>query len=195
MVQAALDWGTSVAALKEIAKMFNLSGGAQKKEVLFNRIRDSPHVTKISKTEFEYRRPKTGAASAGGEKIPTWILLTPKQVPSVNSVDMGIGAQSGFFGPKNKENAVGGTRSNFLMSLDELIQRPKFGPKREKKRKAGEAKPPPPQEDGHLSNYCRSFLPPISHARPKDYFDPTHANMVQLVHNSNKSAGVFERSG
>ena len=76
MVRAALDRGTSVAALKEIAKMFNLCGDAQKKEVLFNRIRDSPHVIKISATEFEYRRPKTGAASAGGNKIPTWILLT-----------------------------------------------------------------------------------------------------------------------
>ena len=50
MVRAALDRGTSVAALKEIAKMLNLSGGAQKKEVLFNWIRDSPHVIKISAT-------------------------------------------------------------------------------------------------------------------------------------------------
>ena len=153
MVRAALDRGTSVAALKEIAKMFNLCGGAQKKEVLFNRICDSPHVIKISATEFEYRRPKTGAASAGGNKIPTWILLTPEEVPSVDGVDMGTGAQSGFFGPTNKENAVGGTRSNFLTLSDERIQRPKFGPKREKKRKAGEAEPPPPREDGHPSDY------------------------------------------
>jgi len=131
MVRAALNRGTSVAALKEIAKMFNLSGNAQKKEILFNRIRDSPHVTKISETEFEYRRPKTGGASTGGENIPTWILLTPEEVPSVDGVDMGTGAQSGFFGPTNKENAVGGTRSNFLTSPDERIQRPKFGPKRE----------------------------------------------------------------
>ena len=85
---------------------------------------------------------------------------------------MGTGAQSGFFGPTNKENAVCGTRSNFLTLSDERIQRPKFGPKREKKRKAGEAEPPPPpREDGHPSDYCRSVLPPISRARPKDYFD------------------------
>jgi hypothetical protein len=84
---------------------------------------------------------------------------------------MGTGAQSGIFGPTNKENAVGGTRSNFLTSSDEQIQRPKFGPKREKKRKAEEAEPPPPREDGHPSDYCRSVLPPISRARPKDYFD------------------------
>ncbi len=79
--------------------------------MLFNRIRDFPHVTKISKNEFEYRRPKTGA-SAGGKKIPTWILLTPEEVPSVDGIDMETGAQSGFFGPTNKENAVGGTRLN-----------------------------------------------------------------------------------
>ena len=73
--------------MKEIVKMFNLSGGAQKKEVLFNRIRVSPHVTKIGETEFEYHRPKTGASS-GGKKIPTWILLLPEQVPLVDGIDM-----------------------------------------------------------------------------------------------------------
>jgi hypothetical protein len=53
-VRVALDWRMSIAALKEIAAYLNLLGGAPKKETLFNRIRDSPHVTKISKTEFEY---------------------------------------------------------------------------------------------------------------------------------------------
>jgi len=159
-----------VPTLKEIAKMFNLSGCAHKKEVLINRIRDSPHVTKISETEFEYRRPERGA-SAGGKKIPMWILLTPEEVPSVDGVDMGTGTQSGFFGPTNKENAVGGMRSNFLTLPDERIQRPKFEPKREKKRKDPEAEPPPPREDGHPSDYCCSLLPHFSRARPKDYFD------------------------
>ncbi len=96
-------------------------------------------MTKISETEFEYCRPKAGA-SAGGKKIPTWILLTPEEVPSVDDVDMG----TGFFGPTNKENAVGGMRSNFLTSPNAQIQRPKFGPMREKKRKDPDAEPPPP---------------------------------------------------
>ena len=134
MVRAALNRGTSVAALKEIAMMFNLSGGAQKKEVLFNRIRDSSYVTKIIETEFEYRCPKTGAFA-----VPMWILLTPEKVPSVDGTDMGTGAQSGFFGSTNKENAVGGTCLNFLTSPDEQIQRPKFRLKRDKKRKDREA--------------------------------------------------------
>ncbi len=77
--------------------MFNLSGGAQKKEVLFNRIRDSSHVTKIIETEFEYRCPKTAAFA-----VPMWILLTPKKVPSVDGTDMGTGSQSGFFGSTNR---------------------------------------------------------------------------------------------
>jgi hypothetical protein len=53
MVQAALNWETSIATLKEIANLFNLSGGAQKKEILFNLIHDFPHVTKISTTKVE----------------------------------------------------------------------------------------------------------------------------------------------
>ena len=89
----------------------------------------------------------------------------------VDGVDMRTGAQSGFFGPTNKENAVGGMHSNFLTLPDKRIQRLKFEPKREKKRKDPEAEPPPPREDSHPSDYCRSLLPPISHARPKDYFD------------------------
>ena len=104
--------------------------------------------------------------------IPTWILLTPEDVPAVRGIDMGTGAERGFFGPTNKENAAGAKRSNFLTSNDEKIQRPKFGLKREKKRKAADDNPPPPpREDGHPSDYCRSLLPHISCARPKDYFD------------------------
>ena len=60
---------------------------------------------------------------------------------------------------------------NILTSPDEQIQRPKFGPQQEKKRKDREAELPPPWEDGHPSDYCHSLLPPISRARQKDYFD------------------------
>ena len=79
-IRVALNRGTSVAVLKEIAAYLNLSGGAQKKEMLFNRLRDSPPVTKISETEFEYQRPKMGGSVGHQTKIPTWILLTPEDV-------------------------------------------------------------------------------------------------------------------
>ncbi len=164
-----LNRSTGVAVLKGIATLFSLSTNAPKKEVLFNRIRDSPHVTKVSDTVFEYRQAKTNVS--GGVKIPIWILLIPEEVPPVAGVDMGTGAQIGFFGPTNQENAVGAPRSNFLTLQDERIQRPKFGPKREKKRKAGDNDPAPPREDGHPSNFCRMHLPHISLAQPKDFFD------------------------
>jgi hypothetical protein len=171
MVRAALNWGTSVAALKEIAMMFNLSGGAQKMEVLFNWIRDSPHVTKISETEFEYRRPKTGA-SAGGKKIPMWILLTPEEVPSVDGVDMGTGAQISFFGPTNKENAVSGTRSNFLTSSANEFRGRSSG---QSEIRRGRTEKPSCHHPGkmgiHPITAAVFFPPPISRARPKDYFD------------------------
>ena len=96
--------------LKAIAVMVNVSTNG-KKQLLFNRIRDSSAVTKVSEDEFEYHH-----ASVIGAKVPTWIILTPEAVPSVDDIDMGTGAQKGFFGPTNKENAVGGTRANFLTS-------------------------------------------------------------------------------
>ncbi len=159
-LQVELNRLTGVAVLKGVAALLNLLPNAPKKEVLFNCICDSPHVTKISDTESEYQRAKTNVS--GRKKIPTWILLTHKEVPPVDGLDMGTGAQRGFFGPTNQENAVGATRSNFLTLQDERIQRPKFGPKREKKRKAGDNDPAPPREDGHPSDFCRMHLPHIS---------------------------------
>jgi hypothetical protein len=84
---------TNIKSLKEIALMLNLAM-AGKKEVLFNRICDSPHVTKLSADEFEYRNAKVA-----GQKIPSWVLLTPEDVPSVDGIDMGTGAKKGLFGP------------------------------------------------------------------------------------------------
>jgi hypothetical protein len=183
-----------MAVLKGIATLFSLLPNAPKKEVLFNRIRDSPHVIKISDTAFEYRRAKTNVS--GRVKIPTWILPTSEEVPPVAGVDMGTGAQIGFFGPTNKENAVGATQSNFLTSQDERIQRPKFGPKREKKRKAGEDDLAPPREDSYPSNFCRMHLPHISLGQPKDFFDtPITPKFFGVGNHGNKFPGIFKWSG
>ncbi len=121
---------TNVKTLKAIAIMVNVATNG-KKQLLFNRIRDSSEMTKVSADEFEYCH-----ASVVRVMVPTWVILTPEVVPPVNGIDMGTGAQKGFFGPTNKENAVGGTRANFLTS--ENVERPKFERKKEpKKRKAG----------------------------------------------------------
>ncbi len=104
----AVEYETRRAVLQMTnALMVSVSTNG-KKQLIFNRIRDSSAVTKVSKDEFEYRH-----ASVVGAKVPTWIILTPEAVPSVDGIDMGAGAQEGFFGPTNKENAVGGTRANF----------------------------------------------------------------------------------
>ncbi len=55
---------------------------------------------------------------------------------------MNTGAEKGFYGPTNKENAVGAKRTIFMMT--EKIGRPEFEPKKpSKKRKAGDTPPPP----------------------------------------------------
>jgi hypothetical protein len=158
-----------VSALKDIVALFNLASSAPKREVLFNCIRDSPHVTKVSDTEFEYPRPKTATATVSGVKIPTWILLTPEEVPRVAGINMGTGALLGFFGPTNRENAVGATRSNFLTSPEDRVKRPTFGPKKQTKKRTADDDPPATKEDGHPSDFCRKQLPHISLARPKDF--------------------------
>ena len=96
--------------LKAISLLLNL-GVHGKKEVLFNCIRDSPHAIRVSNEEFQYRHPKVA-----GEKIPTWILITPEDVPTVDGIDMKTGTKKGFYGPTNKENAVGAKQTNFMMT-------------------------------------------------------------------------------
>ncbi len=160
-----------MSTLKEIAALFNLASSAPKKEVLFNRIRDSPHVTKVSDTEFEYRQPKMATAMVSGAKIPTWILLTPEEVPPVAGIDMGTGASLGFFGPTNRDNAVAAMQSNFLTSPEDRVKRPTVGPKKPTKKRTANDDPPATREDGHPSDFCRKQLPHVSLARPKDFFD------------------------
>ena len=117
----------NVKTLKAIAIMLKLSPH-DKKQLLFNCIRDSSEVIKVSDDEFEYCH-----ASVVGAKVPTWVILTPEVVSPVNGINMDTGVSIGFFGPTYKENAVGGKRSNFLTS--EPVERPKFEPKKPKKRR------------------------------------------------------------
>ena len=159
---------TNVKTLKSIALRFSMSHHGNKR-ALFDRIRDSPHATKVSADEFQYRH-----STAAGERVPTWIILDGEEVPAVAGIDMNTGSEKGFFGPTNKENATGGKRTNFLTWAP--VERPQFGPKKPpKKRKESEddsSRPPEAvREDGHPSNTCRKLLPPLSKARPKDFFD------------------------
>ena len=79
---------TNVKSLKAISLLLNLALKG-KKEVLFNRIRDSPRAIRVSNKEFQYQHPMVAA----GEKIPSWILITPEDLPTVNGIDMKTGAK------------------------------------------------------------------------------------------------------
>ena len=160
---------TNVKSLKAIALVLNVSGYGTKRAI-FERCRDSPTgVEKISDDEFEYRHPVEVGADGVRERMETWVVLDPEDVPPVAGIDMATGASHGFFGPTNKENAVGATRTNFLTSSK--IERQEFGPKNPPKKRTSDGDPPPPREDGHPSDACRMLIPPLSCARPKDFFD------------------------
>ena len=158
-----------------------------KKEELFIRIRDSPHAIRVvNDQEFEYRHPKVP-----GEKNPTWILLTSKDVPTVEGINMQTSAEEGFYGPTNKENAVGAKQANLLTA--EKIERPKFDPKKLPKKRKGEEDTPLPAavcEDGHPSNICRKQPSPF---RVQDLrITLTHKSLPSLLIGSyhNKSPSL-----
>jgi len=151
---------TNMKTLKAIAIMLKLSPHGTK-QLLFNRIRDSSDVMKVSDDEFKYRH-----ALVVGAKVPTWVIFTPEVIPPVDGINMGTGASIGFFGPTNKESAVGGKRSNFLTS--EPVERPKFEPKKPKMRKVvsdsdanNDPTPPATRDDGHPSDTFRKQPPPF----------------------------------
>ncbi len=98
------------------------------KRKLFDRIRDSEHVVKVDDDSFDYRREMIA-----GEVFPTWIILTPEALPALPGIDMATGAQTGFYGPTNKENAVGGVRQNFITVDGERIERPTFQSRKARK--------------------------------------------------------------
>ncbi len=122
---------TTAKALAEIAIKLNITQKEGKRK-LFDKIREygSGRIDKVDDDAFNYRRE-----IVKGEKIPTWILLTPEPVPAVPGIDMGTGPQLGFFGPTNKENAVGGVRQNFLVNGGKRIERQKFEPKKKGRKK------------------------------------------------------------
>jgi hypothetical protein len=93
---------SAVKCLKDFAMQLRLSGTGTKR-VLYDRIRDSGHpsITKLGNDEFALRRVVT--------KKQSWVILTPKTLQPIRGKNMATGAQQGFYGPTNKENAVGAT--------------------------------------------------------------------------------------
>ena len=79
---------------------------------LFGRIRkhNSPFIVQVDDNNFIWKRNK----EEEGNK-PKWALLggvASKPVPGIN---MTTGAQEGFVGPTNKENAIGPPKLDYLV--------------------------------------------------------------------------------
>jgi hypothetical protein len=90
--------------------------------------------------------------------------LKGKPVVPVDGIDMTTGATFGFYGPTNKENAMGAVRHDFLVGDTAIKSRdlePKvFGPD-----------PPPARDDGHALFAAKQLIGDVWLARPKDFFD------------------------
>ncbi len=104
--------------------------------------------------------------------MPTWVTLTPEVVPDVPGIDMQTGAEYGFFGPTNPNNAAGATRSNFCTLFGGSIPRPTFGPKKPSQQPVSSSNQNMiPNEKGRPSAAAYAAIGDIKLARPKDFFD------------------------
>jgi hypothetical protein len=177
-VNVTMKWTSN--ELKDVARALKLPVSGNKGPI-FNRIRDCGHklITKTDDTSFVYKRNTL----AEDKQRPKWVLLTPNEAPPIEGIDMGTGAQRGFFGPTNKENATGATEHNYLTHEDEKIVRPTFS--YPPKRKSSSTVPnttntsdgtrsdttPTPSERGGPSKAAKKLIPNLRYARPKDFFD------------------------
>ena len=148
----------TIKVLIDVAQRLGIAKNGVKRK-LFDRIRDSTHVVKVDDDSFDYQRE-----IIPGEVFPMWIILTPEPVSAVPGIDMATGAQTGFFGPMNKENAVGGVRQNFITQDGERIVRPTFEARTKARNRTT-------NEHGGPSPAARKKLPIFKCARPEDYFD------------------------
>jgi len=150
----------TLAELKNMCKILNIASSGSKK-VVFERIRDCGNVLteKVDNESFVYKKKKEGV----NQLLPRWVILNPEPVPPIVGIDMLRGAEAGFFGPTNRENAVGAPKYQYCVQEGEKIVRPEFA-----------SKDPscPALDKGHLSKAVRDLLPKkIRHYRPKHFFD------------------------
>jgi len=175
---------TTTKILVDIAARLGISKTGTKRK-LFDKLRNSERALKIDDDTFDYRRE-----IVEGEVVPTWIILTPQPAPAVPGIDMATGAQTGFFGPTNKENAVGGVRQNFLTLDGERIERPTFEARTKARTTA--RKNATTNESGGPSPVARKKIPSMKLARPKDSFDlqitPEFVKWVTLASNKRAAA-------
>ncbi len=101
--------------LVEIAKELGMQYMGSKK-VLWDQIIKLGHLHIVRFTHdgqsFILQQKKAAEGS-----VPTWVTLMPEVVSDVLGIDMQTGAEHGFFGPTNPNNAAGATCSNFCTCL------------------------------------------------------------------------------
>ncbi len=145
----------TVAELKEVCKTINIPSSGNK-TALFQQIRD---LGSALIEQINYRKKNREVDLS----LPRWVILNPEPAPTVEGFDMLCGAEEGFFGPTNQENAEGAPKYQYCCREEEKICRPEF-----------ESKTPnrPVSKKGHISSAARKLLPDeIRDCRPKNFFD------------------------
>ena len=108
---------------------------------------------------------------------------------------MATGVQFGFYGPTNKENAVGGERHNFATMEADRIQRPKFEAKK-KERAGGKNNTASANDHGGPSPAARKRIPKLKVARPKDFFNlQITPEFVQWMTNATNRRATSDGAG
>lgn len=90
------------------------------------------------------------------------MLHNPEVPPPIPGIDMATGAQDGFFGPTNKENASGAVWHNFITKESKTLKRPQF---------AGKGGRPDTNDNGHTSAAAKALIPDLTLVRPIDFFN------------------------
>ena len=166
------------------------------KDKLYERIRDSgsEFISNVTDNSFDYKRRKNtvGGVSAGtcddgplDPNLPRWVVLNPEIPPPIPGIDMGTGAQQGFFGPTNRDNVVGAVRHNFLTDDAEKPKRPEF--------RNPDGLVNTTSDIGHSSAAAKALIPDLNAARPIDFFTmilPRRFVETVMVNCSNQKAAA-----
>ena len=147
--------------MKEVCKAINVSITGNK-NVLFQWIRDSGNefIERIDDESFYYKK-NVGEVDLS---LPRWVILNSEPAPTVEGIDMCRGAEEGFFGPTNKENAAGAPKFQYICREEDKIHRPEF---------ASKTKNLTVSDQGHISPAARKLLPEVLEGECPSVSSPT----------------------
>ena len=120
--------------------------------------------------------------------LPWWIILNPNPATDIEGINMLHGAQHGFFGPTNIENAKGAPKWHCLCREEEKVCHPEFASKNGHLTSV----------IGHTSDYARKPLPElIRDCQPKQFFNTQiyHDFVKQCIVNTTNARTAAEGTG